>query len=182
MESGPVPRKGIRLLEDVKQKEWAALRDLAACKGIELEYTDLRGRHHVLSEETLRIFFRSMGLDLRTLDDIEQALRQERERPWRQLTKPLWVEYRSQLPEEISFQFPLTENLPPDRLIPLLGIELSIEEEEGYQRIQSFDSEAVRIRETQRIRGGVIPKGRHSLSPRIAFGGSPLFPFGGSPG
>ena len=102
-------------MEDVKQKELAALRDLAACQGIELEYTDLRGRTHVLSEDTLRIFCRAT-VDRRTLDDVEQALRRERERPWRQLTKPLWVEYRSQLPEEISFQFPLTENLPPDRI------------------------------------------------------------------
>ena len=169
-------------MENDKQKEWAALRDLAGCKGIELEYTDLRGQIHVLSEETLRLFFRSLGLDLKTPEDLQQALRQEQERPWQQLTRPVWVEYQSHLPEEISFQFPLTEDLPPERLIQLLRVELSIEEEEGYQRIQSFDSEAVRIKETRRIRGGVIPKGRHSLSPGIAFGSSPLFPFGGPPG
>ena len=165
-------------MEDVKQKELAALRDLAACKGIEMEYTDLRGRTHVLSEDTLRLFCRAT-VDRKTLDDVEQALRQERERPWRQLTKPLWVEYRSQLPEEISFQFPLTENLPPDRLTQLLRIELLIEEEEGYQRIQSFESEAVRIRETQRIAEGLfqragipfprgLPLGIHRFSLSVA--------------
>ena len=147
MEPEPALQKGIRLLEDVRQKELAALRDLAACKGIELEYTDLQGQVHVLPEDTLRIFCQAM-VDLKSLDDVEQALRQERERPWRQLSKPLWVEYRSKLPEEIPIQFPLTENLPPDRLTQLLRIELSIEEEEGYQRIQNFDSEAVRIKET----------------------------------
>ena len=165
-------------MEDVKQKELAALRDLAVCQGIELEYTDLRGQTHVLSEDTLRIFCRAT-VDRRTLDDVEQALRRERERPWRQLTKPLWVEYRSQLPEEISFQFPLTENLPPDRLTQLLRIELLIEEEEGYQRIQSFESEAVRIRETQRIAEGLfqragipfpqgLPLGIHRFSLSVA--------------
>lgn len=165
-------------MEDVKREEWTALRDLAACKGIELEYTDLRGRTHVLSEDTLRLFCRAT-VDRKTLDDVEQALRQERERPWRQLTKPLWVEYRSQLPEEISFQFPLTENLPPDRLTQLLRIELLIEEEEGYQRIQSFESEAVRIRETQRLAEGLfqragipfprgLPLGIHRFSLSVA--------------
>ena len=72
MESGPARRKGIRLLVDVKEKELAALRDLAGWKGIELEYTDLRGRIHVLSEDTLRIFFRAMGLDLQTPDDLHR--------------------------------------------------------------------------------------------------------------
>ena len=124
-------------------------------------------------------FFVGPWMDLKTLDDVEQALRQERERPWRQLTKPLWVEYRSQLPEEISFQFPLTENLPPDRLTQLLRIELLIEEEEGYQRIQSFESEAVRIKETQRIAEGLfqragipfprgLPLGIHRFSLSVA--------------
>ena len=165
-------------MEDVKQKELAALRDLAACKGIEMEYTDLRGQTHALPEDTLLIFCRAM-VDLKTLDDVEQALRQERERPWHQLTKPLWVEYRSKPPEEISFQFPLTENLPPDRLMQLLKIELSIEEEEGYQRIQSFDSEAVRIKETRRITEGLfqgagipfpqgLPLGIHRFSLSVA--------------
>lgn len=154
------------------------LRDLAACKGIELEYTDLRGQTHVLSEDTLRLFCRAT-VDRQTLDNVEQALRLERERPWRQLTKPLWVEYRSQLPEEIGFQFPLTENLPPDRLTQLLRIELSIEEEEGYQRIQSFESEEVRIRETQRVAEGLfqragipfprgLPLGIHRFSLSVA--------------
>ena len=106
MESGPVPRKGIRLLEDVKQKEWTALRDLAGWKGIELEYTDLQGQVHVLPEETLRVFFKAMGLDLQTPEDLDQALRQEREKPWRQLTQPVRVEYQSHLPEEILFNFP----------------------------------------------------------------------------
>jgi 4-alpha-glucanotransferase len=143
-------------LEDVKQKELAALRDLAAGKGIDLEYTDLQGKIHVLSEDTLRIFFRSMGLDFKTPEDLQQALRQEQEGPWHQLTRPVWVEYQSHLPEEISFQFPLTENLPPDRLTQLLRIELLIEEEGGYQRIQNFDSETVRIKETRCIAEGLF--------------------------
>ena len=172
-------RKGNRLLEDVKQMELAALRDLAGCKGIELEYTDLQGQIHVLSEDTLRIFFRSLGMDLKTPEDLQQAMRQEQEGHWHQLTRPVWVEYQSHLPEEISFQFPLTENLPPDRLIQLLRIELLIEEEGGYQRIQSFESEAVRIKETQRIAEGLfqragipfpqgLPLGMHRLSLSVA--------------
>ena len=169
-------------MEDVDQKEYSALRELAEWKGIELEYADIRGQIHGLSKDTLRIFFRSLGLDLETPEDVEEALRRERDSPWRQLTKPVWVEYQSDLPEEINFQFPLPETLPPDPLFQLLRIELSIEEEGGYQRIQNFESEAVRIKETPAPRGGVIPEGRDSLSPGIAPGDSSLLPFCGPPG
>ena len=166
-------------MEDVKQKEWTALRDLAGWKGIELEYTDLQGQIHVLSEDTLRIFFRSLGLDLKTPEDLQQALRKEQEGPWYQLTRPVRVEYQSHLPEEISFHFPLTENFPPDRLVQLLRIELLIEEEAGYQRIQNFDFEAVRIKETQRLAEGLfqsagipfprgLPLGVHRFSLSVA--------------
>lgn len=167
-------------MEDHKREEVGALRELAGRKGIELEYTDLKGQLHVLSEETLRIFFRSLGLDLKTPEDLQQALRQEQEGPWQQLARRVWVEYQSQLPEEIGFQFPLAENLPPERVIPFLRIELSIEEEEGYQRIQHFDSEAVRIKETRRLAEGLfqraavpfprgLPLGVHRFSLAVAF-------------
>jgi 4-alpha-glucanotransferase len=166
-------------LEDNKRGELAALRNLAVRKGIELEYTDLKGQLHVLSEETLRIFFRSLGLELKTPEDLRQALRREQEGPWQQLTRPVWVEYQAHLPEEISFQFPLTEDLLPELLLQLLKVELSIEEEEGYQRIQSFDSEAVRIKETRRIVEGLfqgaaipfprgLPLGVHRFSLAVA--------------
>jgi 4-alpha-glucanotransferase len=166
-------------LEDVKREEWTALRELAGWKGIELEHIDLRGQVHVLPEETLRVFLKAMGLDLQTPEDLEQALLQERERPWRQLTQPVRVEYQSHLPEEILFQIPLAESFSPDHLIQHLKIELSIEEEEGYQRIQSFDPEAIRIGESQRLADGLfqrvsipfprgLPLGVHCLSLSVA--------------
>ncbi len=134
----------------------------------------------MLPEETLRVFLKAMGLDLQTPEDIEQALRQERERSWRQLTQPVRVEYQSHVPEEIVFQFPLAEGFPPDHLIQHLKIELSIEEEEGYQRIQSFDPEAIRIGESQHLAEGLfqraaipfprgLPLGVHRFSLTVAF-------------
>jgi 4-alpha-glucanotransferase len=161
MESGPVRRKKIRhedLLINDKEKDLTALRELAGWKGIELEYTDLRGRVHGLSEESLRAFFRAMGLDLQTPDDLHQALRQERERPWRQLIRPVWVEYRSQPPGGIDFQFPLPENVSAEQAVHLLRVELSIEEEGGYQRIQTFDSGEVRIKEAREFADRVFQR------------------------
>jgi len=88
---------------------------LAELHGIALDYHDIRGRRHRVSERTVRALLAAMGVDALTAQAAEQALRDVLRRRWSAVLPPAIVVRVDACPWRVALQLPSARASAPLR-------------------------------------------------------------------
>ena len=144
------------------------LNHAAVLCGIEPEYWDIFGHHHVTTSEAKQAILRAMGWNADTAEDLRRSLADRELREWQRLAPPAVVAMESE-----PVELPL--GLPAERL----GVDIAIEvrPEHGARESFSFpgheleqvDSKVIDGRQWLRLRARPpvrLPAGYHEISVR----------------
>jgi 4-alpha-glucanotransferase len=118
----------------------ALLNRAAALRGIEPEYWDIFGKHHVTTREAKQTILRAMGWPADTQEQLEQSLAEHTRREWQSLAPPSIVALES---DEVA----LPLHLPAD----CLGNEIQIEVRREDGTSEQFTLRAAGLPQTASI-------------------------------
>ncbi len=98
--------------------------------GIELEYWDIWGKRHVVSDETKKVLLASMGISVEDDWDMEAAIAAREEEVWLRTVEPVLVVEEKEQPALIPLIF--------DEQEALTSVDWLLEEENGSRQWGSF--------------------------------------------
>lgn len=133
----------------------------ASLRGIDAEYWDIFGKHHVTTPETKQAILRAMGWAAGSPEELERSIAEHERREWRRLASPAIV-----ISESESAELPV--HLPVD----MLGEELTIRVhcEGGGEERFSFRAGELERSDTKQIDGREWVRLRARLPIRLAPG------------
>ena len=82
--------------------DWAA-----KAWGIQPDYWDIFGKHHVTSPDTKRAILESLGIPAGSKEDLERALRERSRDEWSRLVPPCLVVSENHRPREFALHLPV---------------------------------------------------------------------------
>ena len=150
--------------------ERARLHELARLCGVETSYLNyLTGQPKTVGEETLAAVLRVLGVELRSLADVDRALRRRRRARWQRCLEPVVVAWDGE-PAAVVLR------LPADRNGQRVEAELRLESGEIIRWFADLSSLPVRSREqigreryaARRLALPPLPLGYHRLRVRVA--------------
>jgi (1->4)-alpha-D-glucan 1-alpha-D-glucosylmutase len=118
---------------------------LAQLCGIELEYEDVWGKTHVVSDETKKALLEAMGFQIGDENQIYNLIAEYEAHRWRQVVDPVVVVSEKNTPVQISFR------IPKDRVRE--KYEWLLTTEKGGKSCGLFTPEDCERKETHRING-----------------------------
>ena len=122
-----------------------ALDRAAELWGIQPDYWDIWGKHHITPAETKRAILHALGVPTGTKEELDEALAARARQEWSRLVAPCLVISQNQRPR----QFPL--NLPAD--LAALDARLTLKPENGEPQIHGVPLRDIPVTETMEFNG-----------------------------
>lgn len=132
-------------MEDRRGKE--LLDQVADCYGIDAEYHDIYGRHHVIGTDTKRMLLEAMGVPTDSSEALAAVLQRRRDRAWTEPCDPVLVRRIGAI-GNWSFRMPVVE-AEEQRT----EVEWAIDEEEGRCRTTGHAGPGIQAEQVESVQG-----------------------------